>query len=246
VLAPGQRSYLLLRDNQIDIMQSAVSSNWNSREQGIEPLPVHFAQINRRDGFFLVGRSAEPAFEWKQLEGRTLLADHGQQPLAMLKYAVHLNGVDWNRIQVVDAGSPERMQAAFASGTGDYLHQQAPIPSGEAVASVGAAMPPVAFSSLCCARDYQKTAAYLVFLNVYQLAREWVRSTAPEEVAAAEAPFFPGISKAVLADAINRYQQLGCWQGDIAIPRELYEQALDVFQFSHGIAWRHPYEEVVA
>jgi hypothetical protein len=36
-------------------MQSAVSSNWKPREQGIEPLPVHFAPINQRDGFFIAG-----------------------------------------------------------------------------------------------------------------------------------------------------------------------------------------------
>ena len=245
VLAPGQRSYLLLREGKIDVMQSAVSSNWRPREQGIDPLPVHFAQINRRDGFFLVGRSPDPAFEWKRLEGRTLLADHGQQPLAMLQYALHHNGVEWNRITVVDAGPPEKMQAAFAAGTGDYLHLQAPIPVGEVVASVGASMPPVAFSSLCCSREYQETPAYREFREVYRLAREWVRSANPEEVSAAEASFFPEISPEVLTDAIRRYQQLGCWQGDLEIPKELYEQSLDVFQFVHGIAWRHPYDEVV-
>src|SRR6185503_14254425 len=68
VLKPGQRTYQLLRDREIDIMQSAVSSNWNLRERGVEPLPVHFAQINQRDGFFIVARETGPAFEWKKLE----------------------------------------------------------------------------------------------------------------------------------------------------------------------------------
>jgi NitT/TauT family transport system substrate-binding protein len=245
VLGAGQRSYALLRDGQVDIMQSAVSSNWNPRESAIEPLPVHFAQINQRDGFFLVGRHPDPAFEWKQLEGRKLLADHGLQPLVMLKYAVHHNGADWDKIEVVDAGTPERMEAAFRAGSADYIHLQAPIVSGEIVASVGASMPPVAFSSLCCARQYQKTRQYGEFLRVYERAREWVRSAPAEEVAAAEAAFFPDISPAVLAAAIERYQNLGCWEGDLKIPRDFYEQALNVFQFARAIAWRHPYEEVV-
>ena len=67
VLGPGQRSYALIRDGEIDIMQSAVSSNWNALERGVEPLPVHFAQINQRDGFFLVGRQPDAAFDWKKL-----------------------------------------------------------------------------------------------------------------------------------------------------------------------------------
>src|SRR5689334_2130453 len=129
VLRPGQRSQVLIRDGVVDIMQSAVSSNWRLIESGDTPRPVHFAQINRRDGFFLAGRRPEPDFSWKGLEGATLLADHGLQPLVMLKYAVHYNGADWSRIRVLDAGSPEEMDAAFRSGQGDYVHLQAPAPN---------------------------------------------------------------------------------------------------------------------
>jgi NitT/TauT family transport system substrate-binding protein len=245
LLGAGQRSYVLLREGQVDIMQSSVSSNWNPRERGVEPLPVHFAQINQRDGFFLVGRQADDGFEWKHLEGRTLLADHGLQPLVMLKYAVRHNGANWDKIEVVDTGTPEQMQAAFRAGKGDYIHLQAPIVAGEVVASVGAAVPPVAFSSLCCTREYQKTPRYREFLKVYERAREWVRSAPAGEVAAAESSFFPGIPSESLTDAIRRYQALGCWGGSIEIPRPLYEQALTVFQSARAIAWRHRYEEVV-
>ncbi len=232
VLAPGQRTHALIRDGEVDIMQSAVSSNWKPMERGVEPLPVHFAQINRRDGFFLVGREPDAAFDWKKLEGRTLLADHGLQPLVMLKYAVRHNGADWSRIRVIE------------SGAADYTHSQAPIAAGEIVASVGAAMPPVAFSSLCCARAYQRTEPYRAFLEAYRRAKEWVRTAPAEEVATAEAAFFPETAPDLLADAVKRYQALGCWEGGIEIPRDLYEQALNVFQAAGEITWRHRYEEV--
>jgi len=245
VLRPGQRSYALIRDAEVDIMQSAVSSNWNALERGVEPLPVHFAQINQRDGFFLVGRLADPAFEWKKLEGRTLLADHGPQPLAMLKYAVQHNGAEWKNIKVVDAGTPEAMEAGFRGGKGDYVHLQAPLPPGEIIASVGASMPAVAFSSLCCARAFQKTEAYRVFLDAYARAKAWVRTAPVEEVAAAEASFFPQTAPEALTAGIGLYQRLGCWEGGLEIPRELYEQALTVFQAAGAIAWRHRYEDVV-
>jgi len=245
VLARGQQTYVLLRDRQADIIQSAVSSNWNPRERGVEPLPVHFAQINQRDGFFLTGRQADPSFEWKQLEGKTLLADHGQQPLVMLKYAVSHNSADWSKIRVLDRGTPEKMVAAFLDGTGDYLHLQAPILAGEVVAAVGANVPPVAFSSICCSRDYRKTPQCLQFLEVYRRAREWVQTAPAPEVAAKEASFFPGVAVELLTDAIARYQALGCWGGEIQIPRDLYEQSLNVFQAARAIAWRHKYDEVV-
>ncbi len=245
VLGADQRTYALIRDGGVDIVQSAVSSNWKPRERGVEPLPVHFAQINQRDGFFLFGRQPEPGFDWKKLEGKTLLADHGLQPLLMLKFAVRHNGADWNKIKVIDAHTPEKMEAAFGSGTADYVHLQAPAGCGEVAVSVGASMPPVAFSSLCCGRAYQKTETYRAFIKVYERAREWVRTAPVEEVAAAEASFFPGVAPEVLMAAIAGYQALGCWDGGIEIPRDLYEQALNVFQAAGEITWRHRYDEVV-
>ena len=116
VLSKGQRSSALLHDGVVDIMQSAVSSNWKPLEQGQSPLPVHFAQINQRDGFFLVGREREPVFEWKKLAGKSVLADHAPQPLAMLKFAARSNGAEWARIDAIDAGSPEEMARAFQRG----------------------------------------------------------------------------------------------------------------------------------
>jgi NitT/TauT family transport system substrate-binding protein len=245
VLGPRQRSYALLRDGEVEIMQSAVSSNWTLREQGIEPLPVHFAQINQRDGFFLAGRRPEPEFQWKNLEGKTLLADHGAQPLIMLKYCLRQNGADWKQIRVVDAGSPEKMEAAFRAGTADYVHLQGPVGAGEIVASVGASMPPVAFSSLCCTRAYQKTGGYPTFLKTYQRVREWIQTAPATEIAAKESSFFPGVDLGLLTATVARYQELGCWNGGIEIPRDLYEQALNVFQSVGSLAWRHRYEEVV-
>jgi NitT/TauT family transport system substrate-binding protein len=251
ILRKGERSHVLIRDGHVDIMQSAVSSNWKPMEQGETPLPVHFAQINQRDGFFLVSRVEDPFFEFKKLEGRTLLADHGLQPLTMLRYAVHYNGADWSKIRVVDSGAPEEIEAAFRAGSGDYVHLQAPAPQlleqdhvGWTVASVGASMPLVAFSSLCASREFLQTPHYQSFLRAYARAKEWICRAAPEEIAEREASFFPGVSRRALAAAVARYQSLGCWSGGVEIPRDLYEQALNVFEWAGEIQKRHSYEAV--
>lgn len=251
-LQPGQRSHSLIRNGEADIIQSAVSSNWRPMEGGDRDLPVHFAQINCRDGFFLVGRRPSPAFSWRDLEGRQLLADHAFQPLAMLKYAARLNGAAWQRIDALDAGSPEQMQAAFRAGRGDYVHLQGPAAQqlehegiGQVVVAVGAAMPAVAFSSLTASRAFLGSGLAAAFLRAYRQARQWVRETPAGEVAAAEAAFFPAVSHQALSAAIARYQQLGCWEGDLSISRGLYEQALEVFLDSQAISRRWPYEDVV-
>ena len=93
--------------------------------------------------------------------------------------------------------------------------------------------------------DTRTNNIYHGFLNAYARAREWVRTAPPGEIAAVEAVFFPLAAPELLGDAVRRYQALGCWEGGLEIPRELYEQALNVFQAAGASAWRHRYEEVV-
>src|SRR3546814_11372834 len=75
--------------------QSAVSSSWAALDKGQTENVVHFAQINLKDGFFVTGREPDPDFTWDKLVGRKVLVDHGLQPIAMFKYAVHKQGVDY-------------------------------------------------------------------------------------------------------------------------------------------------------
>ncbi|MDE3195637.1 MAG: hypothetical protein KGN84_04795 [Acidobacteriota bacterium] len=235
ILKPGQRSYELIRDGVVDVMQSAPSSNWGPMAKGISPLPVHFALINRRDGFFLAGRNPGSPFSWKDLEGKRLIADHGGQPLAMLKYAVKYNGVEWEKIDVADRGSPAETIEAFRRGDGDYVHFQAPGIEPAAVA-VGASMPEVAFSTLCCSREFLKTDALAEFLAAYRKTRAWVASADPGEVASLESAFFPGVTHEALSKAVERYQKLGTWTGSAEIAEDLYRQALAVFGTSQPFA----------
>lgn len=251
VLQPGQKSREMLAAGSVDVMQSAVGSNWGPMENGDSGLPLHFAQINRHDGFFLAARKPDPEFHWKKLEGASLVADHGHQPLLMLRYAAHKQGVDWSKIHVIDAGSVEEMEVAFREGEGDYIHQQGPAPQqlqklglAHVVASVGEAMPPVAFSSLLARRDFLESDTAEAFVRAYRNSRRWAQETPAEEVAGREASFFPGIHRDVLAHTIRTYQKLGTWEGDLAIPRDLYEQALEVFLHGKAITQRHPYEQV--
>src|SRR5215475_3053051 len=99
--------YDMFRQGEVDIMQAAVSTSWDPLSKGVRDIPRHFAQINQRDGFFIVARRKSVAFSWKDLENADVLADHAQQPLEMLKYAVHLQGLEWNRLRTINAGDPD-------------------------------------------------------------------------------------------------------------------------------------------
>ena len=241
-----------LADGSVELIQSAPSASWAPLERGESSDIVHFAEINQRDGFFIAGRRPDPNFAWQKLEGAGVLADHGGQPLAMLKYALHKEGVDYASLDAVDAGAPDEMVAAFKAGQGDYIHLQGPAPQqleqdgiAHVLASVGEAIGPVAFSSLCATRAWLATDMAKAFMRAYAKSRNWVASAAPAAVAKAEAPFFEGVDEPVLARTIASYQRLGCWQGPLEIPRDAYEVALDVFQHSGLITLRHRYDAVI-
>lgn len=244
--------YEMFRQGEIDIMQAAVSTSWDPLSKGIRDIPVHFAQINQRDGFFITGRPADQKFEWKRLEGARLVADHAQQPFAMLKYGLHLMDVDWRRVRMIHRGSPDEMEAAFRKGEGDYVHLQGPAPQqlekdglGKVVAALGEAIPPVAFSSLMAMRDFLKTPKARAFMRAYRRALRFVLESPAHTIAEAETSFFPGISPEILAASIARYQKLGNWRLDPAITRDQYEMALDVFLHAGVFKERFPYEDVV-
>jgi NitT/TauT family transport system substrate-binding protein len=250
---PRERNlYEMFRNGEVDIMQAAVSTSWDPLSKGIRDIPRHFAQINQRDGFFIIGRSKRNGFSWKDLEGKELLADHAQQPLAMLKYALHLQGIDWGRIRVVNAGSSDEMEHAFRAGKGDYIHLQGPAPQqleedghGSVLACVGDALPPLAFSSLMAMPAFLKSSKAESFMRAYRRALAWVNETASEEVAERELRLFEGVTRSALSSAIGRYQQLGTWRRDPAIPRDQYEVSMDAFIHAGIFKQRYPFEDVV-
>ncbi len=252
VAPPGKSAIEGLVNGTVQVAQSAPSQGFGPLEKGQRPPVVHFAQINEKDGFFLTGRAADPAFTWDKLKGKPVLLDHGGQPLAMFKYACHRRGLDFAAITAVDLPSGQ-MDQAFRKGDGDYIHQQGPAPQqlehdgvGHVVASVGEAIGPVAFSSLAATREWLGTEAAKRFMRAYRKARAWLIETPASKVAEAEASFFPEIDQAVLTSTIASYQKLGCWTPHVEITRPAFEVALDVFHHSRLITKRHPYEAVVA
>jgi NitT/TauT family transport system substrate-binding protein len=242
-----------LRSGAIHLAQSAVAASFADLEQGATIDILHFAQINRLDGFFLAARHAEPDFSWKQLEGQQVLVDHLFQPLAMFRYLLNKLGVDESKVSIIDAGSVEEIDHAFRQGRGDYVHQQGPYPQqlerdgvGQVVASVGMEVGPVAFSSLCATREWLETDMAKAFIGAYRRACAFVLQTSASELAEMEAHFFPGIDREVLTETIATYLKMGTWSTGPEIERPAYDHLQDVFLFSGLISQRHPYESCIA
>jgi NitT/TauT family transport system substrate-binding protein len=247
----GESTAAVLRRGEVDVIQSAVSAAWTAIEKGVTDFPVHIAQINQCDGFVIVGRESESDFRWRKLEGKTLIADHGHQPLAFLRWAARENQSDLSQANLLNLGSPPAMEAAFRAGQGDYLHLQGGMPqqmelegAGHIVAYVGQGLTPLAFSSVAAPRAFTESEQIEPFLRAFAKAKAWARETPPREVATVLAPLFPALRIDALTAAIAACQNLGCWNGDAAIPRADYHEAERAFLWAGAIQRAHPYEEV--
>jgi len=221
---------------------------------GKRPDLVNFAQINARDGFFLCRRGAKSAkFNLSDLEGQEVLVDHLFQPMAMLKYACHLHGADFSKIRAVDAGGPDAMEKAFREGRGTFLHAQGPVPQqleheGKAsvVASVGDAIGPSAFSTLCAKRDWLETDMAKAFMRAYRKGRKACTEQPAQDIAQVVRPFFEDIDYTVLSATLSCYKEMGTWSGDVDVPPETYESLLDAFLYAGLITCRHPYDAAIS
>jgi NitT/TauT family transport system substrate-binding protein len=239
-----------LRNGTVDVIQSAVSSYWTFADRGETTIPVHIAEINRRDGFFLVRRGEGAGFDWRQLEGKTIVAELGGQPAHMLRYALSYNKVDVSKVRLVDGGTGAALRSAFHSGTGDFAHfqgataQQVELDGeGKIVASVGAAIPEVAFSTVCCLPGFVEKPFYRPFLAAFAQAKAWAHSAPAREVVDNVAPQFSGESLEAMVMAVEAYQRLGCWSGPLGISKAHYDQALTVFQSAGAVKGAYTFEQ---
>jgi len=239
-----------LRNGTVDVIQSAVSNYWTLSDRGETTIPVHIAEINRRDGFFLVRRGDGPSFDWKQLEGKTIIAELGGQPAHMLRYALSYNKVDVSKVRLVDGGTGAALRAAFRSGTGDFAHFQGATAQqveldGEAkiVVSVGASMPEVSFSTVCCLPQFVNGPFYRPFLAAFAEAKSWAHSAPARAVAENVAPQFSGESLDAMVEAVAAYQKLGCWSGPLGVSKAHYDQALAVFRAADAVKGNYAFEQ---
>jgi len=251
VSPPGKSAVDAVIDGSAHVAQSAASHGFNASPRGEPPYPLHFAQVNEMDGFFISGREADPDFSWDKLEGAEVVMFKAGQPNAMFRYACYKAGIDYDKIIPVTPGGPDDIDKAFRSGQGQYVQQQGPYPQqleteglGNIVAQVGPRIGPCAFSSLAASRAWLESDMAKAFTRAYTNARRYLNEASAKEIAATEKPFFPDIDAIALENCIATYQQLGCWTPHVEITRDAYEVTLDVFQYTGGISERIPYELV--
>lgn len=250
----GKSAVDALVDGSAHVVQSAPSQGFLAAANGKIPPERHFAQVNEMDGFFLAAQNADPDFTWDKLNGARIIVDQTSvQPLSMFKYACFKQGLDFDNLEIINAGSGADMINAFKDGQGDYIHLQGPAPqqlefdgAGSIVAPVGPAIGPCAFSSLAATPEWLETDMAKAFTRAYGNARQWLIATSADQVAKTLGSYFSDIHPSVLGSTIAYYQTLGNWTPHLEITEPAYEAALNVFEHVGRLPTRPAYADVIA
>lgn len=189
--------------------------------QGKEDHPVIFAQLTKRDGSFLVGRTPGP-FSWDQVRGKTIIGGRaGGVPEMTLEYVLRQNGVEPQRDAVVDTSVQFNMMAgAFTGGNGDYVTLFEPTATeveraghGYVLCSIGEASGEIPYTAYFASQSYMAAHPDVVqgFTNAIARAQRWIAEHTDREVAEAICDQFPDTSLDVLEAVTARHRQIDAW-----------------------------------
>lgn len=208
--------------------------------QGKENSPVVFAQLTKRDGSFLVGRS-DTTFSWEDLKGATIIGGRaGGVPEMTLEYVMRQNGIVPGTDATVDTSVQFNMMAgAFTGGNGDYVTLFEPTATeveqagkGFILTSIGQESGEIPYTAYFASQSYIKNHSDLIqgFTNAIAKGQKWVQEHSAAEIAEAIADQFPDTSVDVLTNVAQRYKDIDAWNATPVMKQESLERLETVME----------------
>lgn len=219
---------------------------------GSDDQPMVFAQLTKRDGSFLVGRNEEPAFEWKNLEGKQILAGRrGGVPAMTFEYVLHEGGINANLNYDV---AFNMMTSAFESGIADYCTMFEPVASeyqaagkGYIVASVGRDSGEIPYTCFIAKQSYINAHRDKVegLTRAITKAVKYINSADSATVASLLAPYFAGTSESSLKTSVESYKNIDAWVTNMAMKEEAFTRLQDIIELAGELERRVEFKNVV-
>ena len=225
---------------QADIGLAGPEASIYVAQQGKEDPPVIFAQLTRRDGSFLVGRSDGP-FRWEDLRGSTIIGGRaGGVPEMTLEYVLRQHGLTPGEDVTVDTSVQFNMMAgAFTGGNGDFVTLFEPTATevaqagkGYILASIGQESGEIPYTAYFASQAYISDHADIVqrFTNAIARAQKWIAEHDAAQTAEIIAPQFPDTSVPVLTQVVQRYKDIDAWNATPVMTRSSLERLETVME----------------
>ena len=224
--------------------------------EGKDDYPQVFAQLTKRDGSMLVGRTEQPDFTWQSLKGSHILPGRkGGVPYMAFEYALKENGLDPAADLLLDTSVQfDNMTGAFLGGTADYVTVFEPAASslqaegkGYIVAAVGDAVGDLPYTAYFAKSSYMEENAELIqgFTNAVAKGESWVKTHSAEEVAKLVAPHFADTDLELLTSAVENYQKVGAYCETPVMSEESFDRLQTVMESAGELSQRAAFDAVV-
>ena len=244
-----------LNNGAADIVQSGIMRSIIAGDWGGETVPRHFAEINSRDGFFVLGRQEGEGFNWSDFEGSTIIpVGFSPMPWASFQYALRNNGVTVEDLTPMPGLGLNDAVEAFRAGQADFIHLPEPAAEqllAEGVGNLSVALGQVnghiAYSSFAATNSYLNSRPDVVhrFIAGYSKALSWLDAATAEEVSDAVAQFFPETAQELITGSIARYKEQGTWPNVPHLGKPEYDGLQEILVAAGMVKEWQPYEKVV-
>jgi NitT/TauT family transport system substrate-binding protein len=253
-LIAGPNTIRALVEGTAEISLGGLMRSLDVADRGGRLVP-HFAEVNSKNGFFLLSRTPRPDFTWRDLVGRTVISFAGAPtPWQCMLSVLRRHGVDPARVTFIRDLHGEDAVTALHSGRGDFIEAGQPTTEallaagrGHLLASMGEATGAVPFSSYMALPDRLRREPELLkrFTRAVYRAQRWMARAGASAIADVIAPDFPDIAVDLRRRAVERYLHQGTWPPDPILRRPGYELLQDILLGGNFIARRHRYEDLV-
>ena len=224
--------------------------------EGKDDYPQVFAQLTKRDGSMLVGRTEQPDFTWQSLKGSHILPGRkGGVPYMAFEYALKENGLDPAADLLLDTSVQfDNMTGAFLGGTADYVTVFEPAASslqaegkGYIVAAVGDAVGDLPYTAYFAKSSYMEENSELIqgFTNAVAKGEAWVKTHSAEEVAKLVVPHFADTDLELLTSAVENYQKVGAYCETPVMSKEGFDRLQTVMESAGELSQRAAFDAVV-
>lgn len=255
VVADGSTNTIrALAESSAQICLGGIMRSLDVADRGGRLFP-HFAEVNSRNGFFLLSRAPRPDFTWGELAGRTVISFAGAPtPWQCMLTVLRRHGVDPLRVTFLRNLHGADAVAAFLAGRGEFLEAGQPtteqlLDEGTAhlVASMGDATGPVPFSSYMTTADRLRREPDLLlrFTRAVLRAQRWMAGHGVAEIADLIAPDFADIPADRRRRAVQRYHAQATWATHPVLERPGFEYLHEILLAGGFIKRRHRYEDLI-
>jgi NitT/TauT family transport system substrate-binding protein len=254
VTASGITTTAALIDGHAEIAVGGIMRSLDVADRG-GPFLVHFAEMNQRNGFFLLSRVPRPDFTWADVVGRTVISfAEAPTPWQCMLTVLRRHGVDPGTVRIERTLPLAEARASFESGRGDFFETGQPfteelLADGRAhlAVSMGEATGPVPFSSYMTTERFLREERDVVrrFTHAFHQAQHWIARSDAKQIAELIAPAFPDIAPEIRRRAVARYLLQGTWSRDPIVRRPGYEYLETILLDGGFITRRHRYEDLI-